>query len=362
MQISLKQQNMTDRLLGWWYRIAAPPDVPEDAPLREREIVRRGKLTSATLLIEYIFITIVIGVAFTNNPGLLPLLIANYTMITVGVICNRYRRTELAAIVAFFTLEISMIWNIVSLSLAKGLSSFNLSLLDILVQPLLIAVSLFPAWVALPVAAFNCVLIAMCLALLPKTPELVQLLSVASYNAYERPIALQIITALVTYLWVSSAVQGMKRANRAEELNKLVQELAAQQKTVVREKQVLDESVKQIIDVHMEIARGNFNARVPLNQGNVLWSIAGSLNNLLARVQHWRQDSSQLQRTEQAIQQLRREMQLARTQGKPIQLSKTGTAVDLLLLDLLIEKPLYQTSSASVAENRSQMPPGKNNF
>jgi hypothetical protein len=55
-------------------------------------------------------------------------------------------------------------------------------------------------------------------------------------------------------------------------------------------------------------------------------------------------------------------MQLARTQGKPIQLSKTGTAVDLLLLDLLIEKPLYQTSSASVAENRSQMPPGKNNF
>jgi hypothetical protein len=112
----------------------------------------------------------------------------------------------------------------------------------------------------------------------------------------------------------------------------------------------------------MEIARGNFNARVPLNQGNVLWSIAGSLNNLLARVQHWRQDSSQLQRTEQAIQQLRREMQLARTQGKPIQLSKTGTAVDLLLLDLLIEKPLYQTSSASVAENRSQMPPGKNNF
>jgi hypothetical protein len=54
MQMSSPKQLATDRLLGWWYRFTAPPEVPDDAPLREREIVRRGKLTSATLLIELI--------------------------------------------------------------------------------------------------------------------------------------------------------------------------------------------------------------------------------------------------------------------------------------------------------------------
>ena len=334
MQINSSQQSIVDRLLAWWYPIAAPPEVPDDAPLREREIVRKGKLNSATLLIEFIYITIVIGVGFTNNKALLPILIINYAAILAGVLCNRFRRTRTAACIAFFTLEISMIWNIVNLSLAKGMSSFNMPLFDILAQPVLIAVSLFPAWVALPIAAFNCLVIYLSLTFLPQTPELTHALVTGAYNAFERPMALQIITALVMYLWVSSAMQGMKRANRAEEGNKLALALASQHRTEAQEKQVLEGSIKQIIDVHMQVANGNFNARVPLNEGNVLWPIAGSLNTLLARVQRWRQDSSELQRTRNDIMQLAQEVQRAKAQGRPLQIGRTGSTLDPLLLEL----------------------------
>jgi hypothetical protein len=356
MQINSTQQPIIDRLLWWWHIIAAPPEVPDDASLPAREIVRHGKLTSATLLIEFIYITIVIGVGFTSNHALLPILIANYVAITVAVVCNRYQKTHLAAVIAFFTLEASMILNIVNLSLAKGLSSFNLSLLDILAQPLLIAVSLFPAWVALPITAFNCVLIAGCLAFLPKTPELVHLLSTASYNAYERPIALQVITGLVTYLWVSSAIGGMKRAGRAEEVNKLVQALAMQQQAEVQEKQQFEKSIEQIVNVHTQVANGNFGARVPLKENDVLWSIAGSLNNLLARVQRWRQDSSQLQRTEQAIHQLQWEIQQARIQGRSLQVRRTGTALDLLLQELVSTELSTQPPAHSPAHISASTP------
>jgi len=335
MQAASMSQTTNDRLFGWWYRIAAPPEVPDDAPLHKREAVRIGKLTSLAFLIEYVYITIVVGVGLSSNRALLPILIANYVMMTIGVILNRMQKVRLAGIFAFLTLEVGMILNIMQVSAAGGLSSFNLSLLDILIQPELIAVSLFPAWVVLPVAAFNCVFIAGCLMFLPKTAELAHALSLAAYNAYERPIALQIITALVTFLWVSSAIKEMRRADSVGEVNKLTQALAVRQQAEVQEKRQLEDSIKQIIEVHMLVANGNFSARVPLDQNNVLWSIAGSLNNLLARFQRWRQEALRLQQTEQAMHQVLQDIQQAKKQGEPLKGYRTGTVLDPLIQEAL---------------------------
>lgn len=334
MQASSTQVSNLDHLLGWWYRMAAPSAAPADAPLREREAVRIGKLTAATLLFEFLYITIVIGVAFTNNPHLLPVLVTNYVMILIGVVCNRFRLVRLAAIVAFSTLEGGMLYNIYSLAMVGQLNSSNLPLFDILVQPELIAVSLFPVWFVLPVAAFNCLCIVGCLAFLPKTPDLVHVLSIASYNVLERPIAIQVITALVTFLWVSTAIRGMRRADNAEELNKITQELVMQQRVKVQEKQKLESSIEQILNVHTRVASGDFSARVPLTENNVLWPLAGSLNNLLSRVQRWRQDALELERTRGIIHQLTRELQIAQQQNQPFQIHKTGTELDPFLAAL----------------------------
>jgi HAMP domain-containing protein len=70
---------------------------------------------------------------------------------------------------------------------------------------------------------------------------------------------------------------------------------------VAMQKQQLDASIRSIVEVHTRVANGDFDARVPLTQDNVLWQISGSLNNLLARVQRLRQDATKVQKMQIAL-------------------------------------------------------------
>jgi hypothetical protein len=274
---------------------------------------------------------------------LLPTLIISLAALTVAAIFNRYRKTSVAGALAVIVLEVGMSANLVRLSLVGGgLSSFDLPLYDVLVIPTLIAISLFPRWVTFSVAALNSLFIVATITLFPKTTELTQALAGAPYDTWFRPVSVQLVAALVCYFWVSNAFQAMKRADSAEEVNKLSQTLAMQQQVVLREKQQLEESIQLIVAVHTQVANGDFSARVPLNQNNVLWSIAGSLNNLLARLQRWRQDALKLQRIEQVIQQFVHDMQQARKQGMPLRVQKTGTVVDMLIAEIAAEKAGHQ--------------------
>jgi hypothetical protein len=339
------KKNASDRLFGWWYRLAAPPDMPEDASLRERESVRRGKLASVIILFEFFYHFATVGVGVTSDLGLLPILIISMVVLTVAAIFNRYGKTSIAGALSVLVLEVGMFLNFTMLALAGGgLSSFDLPLYDILVIPTLIAISLFPGWVTFSVAALNSLLIVASIVLLPKTPELTHALAAAPYDSWFRPVSIQLVAALVCYFWVSNTFQAMKRADFAEEVNKLAQTLASQQQVALKEKQQLEESIQQIVSVHTQVANGDFTARVPLNQSNVLWSIAGSLNNLLARLQRWRQDALQLQRVELTLQQVVQEMQRAKKQGLPPKIQKTGTILDPLLAEITTEKASFQGS------------------
>lgn len=126
----------------------------------------------------------------------------------------------------------------------------------------------------------------------------------------------------------------MRRANGAEEVNKLITEMASQKQLDLQKQQQLEESIQQIIAVHMQAANGNLNARVPLDRQNVLWTLAGSLNNLLARLQRWRQDALQFQQNELAIQQLLVNIEIAKEQGKSLQPYRTGTSLDPVILEI----------------------------
>jgi hypothetical protein len=339
-------KDVSDRLFGWWYRLAAPPDISEDAPLYERERVRRSKLASIIILFEVVYHFATIGVGVTSNPGLLPTLIIALIVLAVAAIFNRNGKTSVAGTLSVLILEVGMFANFTRLALAGGgLSSFDLPLYDILIIPTLIAISLFPGWVTFSVAALNSLLIVASIVLLPKTAELTQALAGAPYDTWFRPVSIQLVAALVCYFWVSNAFQAMKRADSAEEVNKLAQTLATQQQIALQEKQQLEESIQQIVEVHTQVANGNLRARVPLTQNNVLWSIAGSLNNLLARMQRWRQDAQQLQRLEQMIQQVVYDMRQAKKRGASLQMQKTGTILDPLIAEIAVEKGNYLVSS-----------------
>ncbi len=214
--------------LRWWYNMSAPPDVPKDAPLKEREHVRIGKITSLALFIELIEMGIA-GYSTTEDPNkLMPFAyLGIVAALLLALLCNRQGKIRIAGVLVVVMLECAMLLTILGVP-NHQLSSFNLPLFGLFIQPLLIAASLFPVWLIFPLALYHIACICVALTYLPKTPELMQHIHFMPYTAYGIPITLQIITALISFIWVRSAYEEMRRAEKAEEVNRLTQELAEQ--------------------------------------------------------------------------------------------------------------------------------------
>ena len=102
----------------------------------------------------------------------------------------------------------------------------------------------------------------------------------------------------MAYLWVRGARIAILRADRAEEIAALEQREIKRQQREIEDKQQLDMGIQQILQTHVQVANGNFSARAPLSKDNVLWQIAYSLNNLLARLQGYNQMQVQLKRAQ----------------------------------------------------------------
>lgn len=360
MLTNFPQGDKFDFLFGWWYRISAPPKVLETDALHKRELVRKGKLTSIALLIGILILLPAVEVLSSNIQALIPLII-NLLILGGAVILNRSGKIFMAGLIVVIVTETAMGMNVLMSALQNGtgLISLNLPFFELLMLPELLAVSLLPAWTVFLVATINSLFTIACIAFLPKSPELVHILaSSAAFGTYYMPTSLQFAGATMSYLWVTSAMQEMKRADQAEEINKLMQELTMHQQAEVQKKHQLEESIQEIVSVHAQVANGKFDARVPLHQKNVLWSIAGSLNNLLARLQRWQHDVIQLQYTDQAILQLLSNIQMAKKQGIPLQMYKTGTRLDPLIAEISRGMIAHQVLNNQPASFRQFSDPG----
>lgn len=121
-----------------------------------------------------------------------------------------------------------------------------------------------------------------------RTASFAAITATDAYPIMVRPIAIHIVVTVVLWLWVRSATQVIARADRAEVIATLEHAIAQQEHADAQLKRQLEMSIQQIVETRQRLANGDFNARAPLNNGNVLWQIAGSLNNLLSRFQRLR--------------------------------------------------------------------------
>jgi hypothetical protein len=148
------------------------------------------------------------------------------------------------------------------------------------------------------------------------------------YSLVAGPIALQLIVALVSYLWVRSAQDALRRIDRAEEI-------ALLERREVERTRDLKEGVQQLLAVHVQLANGNFNTRVPAVRNRDLWQIGNSLNNLIARLASFRQSASHMQITlQQTAQEAQRIAQAvyANSTGRSGQWpAPSGTPLDVIL-------------------------------
>lgn len=226
MQTSSVPYNNVDRMFSWWYAIAAPSAPAENVSQRRRTLVRKGRFTSLVLLLE-LLISIPSYFVSSDPKLIIPLSISIF-MLCVGVILNRMGKMLAAGILVIVVIESGMCFWLMSFGFSGGgLSSIELPFVDILIQPVLIAVSLFSPKVSLPLGIFNVLFIVAFIFFSPKTPELEHYLSISPFrfSTYFVPVTNQLFTTLVSALWVTSAWHAMRHADHQEQVGQLAQDL-----------------------------------------------------------------------------------------------------------------------------------------
>jgi hypothetical protein len=315
--------------LHGWYWLTAPPEAPENARLEEREASRRGHLASVVLFFVILLVLPAIPSAI-GNPILTAILALVIIMDMLALVLNRNGKTNVAGILVVIGIEIGLGSSI--LTIHGGLGPSNLQMFDLMVQAECVAVSLFVPGSVFFVAIANSLFFVIVLNTTYITPELAHLLKTDSSRIISSPIILQVIVAIVTYLWVSSANKAIQRADRAEEIAALEQREIELQQREIEQKQQLDTGIQQILQTHVQVANGNFAARAPLGRENILWQIAYSLNNLLARLQSYGQMADHYQQLQEENYRLNNALQNSSSAQRELQRTQEAAArlVDVL--------------------------------
>ena len=259
-------------------RINILPEIPGSTPLAVRESARRKHLVGIILLV-------IAGFQLVNFPGALvdrdPLafgtIVLGLFICGVAMLFNRGGKATVSSILLIVVVDLGC--GLMLLTSPMGLDVANLPVFDVLIVSVLIAVSLLPAISVFPIALINILFIIAVFAFQPRTPELNMVLhSGMALDVIAQPIALQLIVAVVTYLWVRSAQRAIARADRAEEIAEL------KQREADRTHQ-LETGIQQLLQTQVRAANGDLSARANLSQENLLWQVGVSLNMLLTRLQ-----------------------------------------------------------------------------
>lgn len=354
--------------IGWWYQLAAPvPPKKEQMTVAERDFLRRGKLISIGFLISTIQILGAFESVRENPiPILAPTLIISLFILAFGAMLNRFSTINrrglslVASIILMVLTEGSMIGQL----LPGPLGLYQWALMTLPVVALMFAVLLFPSWVVFIVAAFNCLAVTVLLLFVPKDATLAHFLNTQPYIIWTLPISLQITSALVSFIVLSSLREHIARADYAEELSRLQQDLAAQKARELEHAQMLEKTVQEISMVLTNVANRQWNARVQLGQSNILPSVTGQINNFIGRYIRLYKQAEPMQRSQHALHNLLLMLRQARLRNVPVsitlsQFPYTGTINDELVQELLFlqTRELSQVRDLTQLQDLGNVPP-----
>ena len=315
-------------ILSWWYKLAVPRVSSAQPSLTERELLRRGRL-AATLILAILVLGIINIPVAALNPSKAELYgdIAGIIGCLVALALNRNGSVALASILLAVLLDAGFAGII--LAAPGGLSVPNLLLAPLMALAELIAVSLLAPWTVFLVAVINSVFILVVILEWPTDPTVQNLLNKpgAASLIISPPITLYLIVALVTYLWVRGATNALIARDRAEELATLEHAVAEQRRD-------LEVGMRQMHDTLVRVANGDYSARAPIGQDNILWQLSASLNTMIARQQKVSDAQYQIQRASGEVGRLAEAIRQARAGRPPLWPAETGTIIDPLIREL----------------------------
>ena len=293
----------------------------------ERIRARRSRVGSGIFLgLIVITLTLLILERLTTSdmPTFYALLVA-LVGLSLGCVLNRYDQVELSGALVALVIDAAIFGAVLSAPDGK-LDTDYLGSYYLMALILGVVAILMPTWGLLAATVVNCVLIAVdFLVLQGYTPALAQQLTADGYFfEIGRPIVLNIGIAFALYILARTLLGEGRRADRAEDL-------ALLEERELERQRVLEAEVRELLAVHVQLANGNFNARVSQLSNPLLWQIGASLNNLMNRLARLGQADFAYQRTQQETMRLAEALQMLLEGRIPVWPAPSGTPADAVL-------------------------------
>ena len=209
---------------NWWLRKTSFGwDRPQET-IEQREMVRRSRLTSWILLGVLVTLLVFIPAVTRDTPSAF-LVVSSLFVILIAMALNRYGLVNLAGSLLVVMMCAATLSVVVAAPGGK-ISLVYLPAYDILAIPVVVGASILPRWSGFVIAAVGATLIYADLFLQTKADDMQHAIAVYGMPVLAgRPISILIIVALIAFLWVRSMDQALQRADRAEELHALEQEI-----------------------------------------------------------------------------------------------------------------------------------------
>ena len=327
-------------IVQWWYRNTTPPGVPPNASHARREADRKAHLLSTVSFLFFLVLLLFLPASFLM-PAVAPLAVLFAMGSTaIALVFNRAGRTTVGGAIVVLGAEIALT---AAILLIRPFTPTDIQLYDLYILLILLAISLLPPRYIFLFAIAHSAFIGVDMFFHPHTLALAQDLQTQFLPAIVRPIGLQLLCSSVAYIWVSSAIRAIERADRAELVARLEHTIAEERALTAREKKELDDSIQQLVHAHIDAANGQLAGRIPYPPARALWPLIGAMNSLWARSQRNQQIEREYQQLQQAISHYI--MLIQKSVNTPDQASlpliHTGTSLDQLLLAV---KAFYRSS------------------
>jgi hypothetical protein len=160
-------------------------------------------------------------------------------------------------------------------------------------------------------------------------------------------VATFVVIALLVARQVATIRENERLMREAQKLAELEAiEIKRQEEELAMSQQIEDGIQHILATLNTVVTRSDFTMRVPLKQENILWRVGRSINNLLSRLQGFKQNQEELRRTHVIALAVAERMR----DGLPIQLNSwTGTALDPVIIEY---NKRFQNPALQLAKKR----------
>ncbi len=285
------RSSLWTKLTRSWFELTAPPLSSLKGDFEAREVYRRGRLLSTILFfLTLLGLLATPSVLSSQSASALSMHLVSLVANVLALAFNRYGASTIAGLLTITGITLTFASNLLG-----PIEVITLPIFELLVISELIAVTVLPKarWV-FPVAAINILFAWYDINYLPHGTDFERLLALSRFGITSVPIVLYTLVAVVSFLWVSSAVQAIKRADRAEEIALLQRRVAEREHHEAEQKRVLDEGIGYLVSVFVRATNGDKNVRAALTRDKSLWPIITAFNKSLERFRRYDQLSREL--------------------------------------------------------------------